>query len=1335
MKKTIILLILLLSNIYLFSQENYKIQHITTIDGLPQSDINDMIHTKDGKIWICTNDGLSEYNGYSFKTYTIGDKGLKTNLFLSVAETNNNNLLVGTTDKGIYLYDNKLEKFFNVYNDLLKKYEIKGISFLFIDHDNNIWFSSKSIIYKIHKIKGSEKSIIHSYNIPIANNTKPAELIINSKKRIVFQSIKGIYIYNEDSDQIIPYIQFWFRGACGIQNVDNTLYIGTKNKILTLNPETNEIKEVCDFHDNIDTYNKLFTISKDKTIWITSTDGFYAYNIKSHKTISVPNCHRYTIVPSVIFEDNFGVIWSGSLRDGIYKIMPNNTPFKTYYKGKVIQSLLYTKNKELWIGNINKTISYYPNIKNLSSEPITFKNQEFSSSIFYLFEDTYSNKIFVCSGLGLRYFDHSKKNHYILKSNETLLNIKEARYITRDQQYLWIGTYNSGIYIYDLDKEIIIKHIYNHIGEHPLPSNIIRYLLFDKNKNLWIGSDNGIAIVKKENLYSDYLKCYFLRHNDKQPNNSLSFDYILPIKEAKNGDIYIGTLGGGLNRLTPLGNFQYKYTYYSTKNGLRSNTIKAIEEDSKHNIWISTNTGLHKLNPNTNKITYYGINDGMQSNEFCELSSAEVHNEKLLFGGVNGFNIFNPSNIKRDTIKPHVILSSLQILNKDIEVGTIYNHYLILKSSINVVKKIKLPYRLNSFSLSFASINSIAPQKSICYYKLKNFDETWNKADNLSSIAKYTNIPAGRYIFQIKADNGDGYFSNVKTLNIRILPAFMFRWYALLFYLIIISYSLIYALKVYNKKQKRRAEILIMEKEKEQIQRIADMKTRFFNNVAHELRTPLTLISSPVQTLLENSKLNTQKREEYLQTINYNCRILLRFVNNFLDFSKQKNMQLTAHKQYGNIAAYCKKVFYQFNAIAEKKDINLMFFCESDEIMTMYDPYQMQEIIYNLVSNAVKNTIKGYVSLEISETDKNIQIIVNDTGSGIPIDQREKIFERYYVSKKIEGSTGIGLHLTKSFIEQHDGTIKVEDNIDENNKAVGSSFIVNLPKKENNLSQKAVKNIDKIEDNILSAPLKEDNEMKAIVTSQQRKPTVLVVDDNPTMTKLLYNLLSNDYDVIEVNSAEEALKETTIKNIALIISDVMMPVTNGIELCEKIKSNIRTSHIPVILLSALETEESQVAGFKAKADAYVFKPFTNKVLLSRVKSIIDNRSSIYTLYKTNPYFDIKNVATTDIDKIFIEKIIKLVNDNMSKETLNVKLIANHMKMSQVTLNKKLVSLTGQTTATFIRNQRLSKAAEMLKKELLNISEITYKVGFNDVKYFRKCFKNKFGLTPSEYKKQ
>jgi len=197
----------------------------------------------------------------------------------------------------------------------------------------------------------------------------------------------------------------------------------------------------------------------------------------------------------------------------------------------------------------------------------------------------------------------------------------------------------------------------------------------------------------------------------------------------------------------------------------------------------------------------------------------------------------------------------------------------------------------------------------------------------------------------------------------------------------------------------------------------------------------------------------------------------------------------------------------------------------------------------------------------------------------------------------------------------------------------------------------------------------------------------------------------------------------------------MMPVTNGIELCEKIKSNIRTSHIPVILLSALETEESQVAGFKAKADAYVFKPFTNKVLLSRVKSIIDNRSSIYTLYKTNPYFDIKNVATTDIDKIFIEKIIKLVNDNMSKETLNVKLIANHMKMSQVTLNKKLVSLTGQTTATFIRNQRLSKAAEMLKKELLNISEITYKVGFNDVKYFRKCFKNKFGLTPSEYKKQ
>lgn len=702
----------------------------------------------------------------------------------------------------------------------------------------------------------------------------------------------------------------------------------------------------------------------------------------------------------------------------------------------------------------------------------------------------------------------------------------------------------------------------------------------------------------------------------------------------------------------------------------------------------------------------------------------------IVAGGLYGLNVFNPDYIRYNKMLPKVMFSNLSLFDEPVEVGRRYDHNLILPEELDKVRKIVLDHKQNIFTVELATDNYILPSKTQYLYRLDELGDEWLSLAAGTNRITFTNLSHGSYTLSVRAINSDGFQgTDVAQLSIIVRPPFWLSWWAYLCYSLVVVVALWFARRLLLKREREKFHIQQMEQEAAKNEEVNQMKFRFFTNISHELRTPLTLIISPLEELLV--KESDEARKTVLQLMYRNARRLLALVNQLLDFRKGEMSGHQLSLSEGDIVSYIREICNSFLLMADNKHIQFSFFSGVECFPMAFDADKVGKIVMNLLSNAFKYTPDGgrvTVMMEyIEEENEWMEIKVSDTGIGIPDADKQHIFERFYQAahKGMEETTGngIGLSLVHDFVQLHGGSVEVFDNI-----GAGTVFVVRLP----------VRHVDVAA--VLPEPLvvlpesEKTTEAMAEQTSRKEFPLLLVVDDNADFRMFMQHSLELQYRVKLASDGEEAWNMMQDELPDLVISDVMMPVMDGIELCRRIKADKRTAYIPVILLTARQAVEATVKGLEIGADDYVIKPFNMMVLVLRIRKLIEQsryRHATHAVIDPTP----SDIVITSLDEKLIEKAIKYVEDNISRSNFSVEELSRGLGMSRVHLYKKLLQITGKTPIEFIRVIRLKRAAQLLRESQLHVSEVAYEVGFNSPRYFSRYFKEEFGMLPSEYQEK
>ncbi|NCU05113.1 MAG: response regulator, partial [Chitinophagaceae bacterium] len=1189
-------------------------------------------------------------------------------------------------------------------------------------------------------------------------------LLEDSKQRMWIGTPDGLFLYNRESNSLTS-----FRHAVPdpsslssnhvlaiTEDRDGNIWVGTNNGLNLLARNGKEFTRFMHTEGNQQTLNSnyIYSIAVDdfNKLWIGTSKGL---NILDVKTKTIAGYHfdpRNTNGLSsnsihYVYLAKEGICWLGTFLGGICKYDKNlnlfnliqSNPFdKQGLDAPIVTSFAEAKDGLVFVGTDNGGLSLFdPGTKLFQQINIKSKRPESKrlaimtltmTTTGQLFIGTFDDGYFIYDPSSGKYEQKLPGTKTADIASNQIYSIKEDR-----KGYKWIGTNGNGIFVLDNNNETLFR-----LTPRPsLPTDInlpvnayIRDIVETKNADIWIATHGGGVAVY--NPVSRKFKVYTTQ-NSKLPN-----DKVLSLLEDRNGNIWAGTFGGGL------GFFDQQtgqFISFSEKDGLTNNNIYKILEDKNGLLWISTNKGISSFDAKAKVINNYNYHNGIQHNTFILGSGLRLQNGDLFFGGHEGFNYFNPANLKKNKTIPPVIITDLKISNRSVvpsESGPI-------KENITTASKITLDYK-QSFALSFVGLNYTAPEQNQYEYKLEGFDKDWINIGNASTVS-YTNISPGNYVFRVRASNNNGVWNTKGTsVKIYVRPPFWRTIYAYVFYTLLVAGALIY-LRHRSIEKIRSAFQLEQEgfraeqerKEAERIHELDQLKLKFLTNLSHEFRTPISLILGPVDSLIEQEKDNTLRVQ--LNMIKRNGKRLLNLVNQLLDFRKMEEQELKLQTKDGDLIAFLKEVFDSFLDLSERKKINFSFASNVEKFYTVFDPDKTERILFNLLSNAFKFTLEGgTISLEIEKKESCdhvdssvIAIHVCDTGIGIPYDKQEVIFERFFqnttAASILNQGSGIGLSITKEFVRMHGGTIAVKSEPQK-----GSSFIVEIPYKE-----LAIPGTTEQQEHILTVePVAETPDAEE--TAVEEKPvlnnsvirSVLLVEDNDDFRFYLKENLRLQYKVIEATNGLEGWQKALAVHPDLIVSDISMPHMDGIELCKKIKADKRTGHIPVILLTALTEEKNQITGLKTGASDYITKPFNFEVLNAKIRNLLVLNDTLRNTYSKRVEVVPKKVEVESSADKLIQKIILYIEDNLTDTQLSVETLSKHVGMSRSTLYSKLLELTGQTPVEFIRSVKLDKAAQLLETSELTIAEIAYTVGFSTPNYFAKSFKAKFNLLPSEY---
>ena len=1359
----ILLLTFLCTSSTIRAEENYMFKHIETKDGLSHSQITTIFKDSRGFMWFGTaGGGLNRYDGYNYKVFHKDEKvptSLTDNYIQSIEEDIHGNLWIGT-GSGYCIYLPQKETFIRDANEELKKLGInEGARKIFIDNEKNIWsYAPEKGVYKyqpkdatvllfpinntgnITSINVKDSTVLFLFNngeLIIADNNNPQkqrlENYISTHQPLI--SEKYTIFIDRDSDWWI-----YSKDAAGVW-----WYSQKANKWELLNNRKQG-------HSNIYLKSSVVQgITQDQSgnIWIATDHG--GINIIKKGTDQVENLLNdiadersiaYNSINSV-YCDDLGIVWAGTYKKGISYYNESVFKFAVDHLGEFknipnfdcdITIIEEDKNGDFWLGTNGSGLVH---IDRKTGKKTLFKHNpndphSISSDVIVSLHSAKDGTLWIGTYLGgLNYFDGKRFGHYKHQANnpnsianDKIWDIKEDR-----NGNLWIGTLGNGVQMFNpTTKEFTSYH-------NKVENSYISSLCVAKDGTIYIGTSFGLAVYHPktgvfENLYGN-------RANTQEFSNQ----NINQVFEDSRGLIWIATVRG-ISILDPRSD---KIIVLTTNEGLVNNIVNAIVEDNNKTMWVTTSNGISNITVQTDnkniehRFTFnnYDEADGLQDREFNMRSALHSSKGEILIGGINGYNIFQPESIKYNNRTPEISFTELKLFNKTVEIDSVYNGNKILSKAFSQTDKITLKHYQNAFTISFSGMNYILPEKNIYQYKLEGFSNKWHEVDGATHSVRYTGLPYGNYTLKVKAANSDGFWGEeCASLEVVILPPFWQTGWAYCIYGIVIIGLLLLARWLVLRNERSKFRLEQVKQEAEHKHQLDDMKLRFFTNISHEFRTPLTLIITPLQKMIEQSNSDEQKKK--LELVKRNATRLLYLVNQLLDFRKQDVSQHHLTITVEDIVPFASNICQSFMELTDRKHISLTFHSCESSIKAEFDMDKLEKIILNLLSNAFKFTEEGgSVSLqmrlieEADQQDKKLEIRVIDTGKGVSDEDKAHIFERFYQSNNNDNSvtgTGIGLHMTKEFVTLHGGTIHVEDNP----QGKGSIFVVVLPvidyiEEQNESTTDSHSYTTTIEDTLRAV---EDEEM-----APDDAPTILLVDDNNDFRAFIKECLQAKYKTVEATNGVEAWKLIPDLQPDLIISDVMMPEMDGNQLSVIVKNDMRTSHIPVILLTARTADEQKIEGLETGADDYITKPFNLEILLLRINKLLEMRKERQESFTKQIEPKPKDITITSLDEKLIARAIDYVEKNIDRSDLSVEELSNELGMSRVHLYKKLTAITGRAPLEFIRVIRLKRAAQLLRESQLNISEIAYSVGFNNPKYFSRYFKEEFNVLPSEYKNQ
>lgn len=1384
----IILLLVLVSTILSAQSDNLRFEHLTMQKGLSSNNVNCILQDQYGFMWFGTENGIDKYDGYSFSNYSHDPKdssSISDNMISDIQEDDFGNLWIAT-NRGLNRFDpvsSKFERFFHDPNNPNSPSD-NVINTLYIDDNKNVWIGTFQGLDKLvinPENKNNEKYNFKNFRIDTTQKDSYKNVINviyeDSDGVLWIGTTDGLFSFDKNTDSFDPYLydpenpnSISGNHVRSIyEDKNHNLWIGTSqvfesgsfvpNRSGLLNRYDKKTNQFSHYERNEDPYyiSYVSSIVEDHsgTLWFGAMENHGLYQYEKHTNQFLRYGHYqnnpYSISSNFVtdlFVDNSGILWIATHQGGISKYDPTKEKFKHFEHLPGVDNCLHFNKVsgiiedsfgKVWIGTKGNRIGFYDlktglfeNYERLqyyggNPEKDT-KNLSFPY-IMDILEDN-SKNIWIGTVIGLNKYDRTTKTYkkYFEKpgdpNNPNFISSSHTICLLQDKfGFLWIGTHN-GLNRMNIETETFKHYFSNPNDPTTLSTNIIHYIHEDKEGDLWVGSFGGGL-----NLYDRNTDQFIRYSHDPSNNYSLSDNRVCVINDDDRGNIWIGTMMG-LNKFNKQ---TKKFTLYTTRDGLCNNYVVGILEDDRDCLWISTKNGLSKFNPDDQKFYNYDESDGLQSSEFNKMSFHNGKSGRFYFGGNNGFNMFFPDSIKENPLIPSLLITAIKLSNKHVP----------LNQSIFETKEIQLRHFENDISFSFVALNYTNSHKNQYAYQLQGYDDSWNYCGT-QRFANYTNLAPGDYTFRVKGSNNDGIWNKEGTsIKIIITPPWYETNLAFVIYFIFIGLIIFLAWHFQMRRLRIRHQLEMEHLEAEKYQEIDRLKSRFFANISHEFRTPLTLILSPIEQLI-NHNFKGNIEDAYL-TIRSNAKKLLRLINQLLSLSKLEVGQLKLQVSEKDIIPIINRIINLFSSMAESKNID--FICTSPKSLSMYfDEEKVETILNNLLSNAFKFTPEnGIIEVAVSNcnVDKDLsaavttitnflEIVISNTGSHIPEDQLDKIFDRFYQveSNNHKEGTGIGLSLTKDLIELHHGKISVKS--EHGNK---TTFTILIPTAKNNYkSEEIVKSKSdptELEEIYPEIELPE-TKINTDKTTIQELPKVLIVEDNAEVRNYLRKNLEERYYVLAAENGKIGFEKAEKELPDLIISDVVMPEMDGYEFCHKIKSEITTNHIPVILLTARAAREDKLEGLKTGADAYLSKPFDLEEIFVRIENLNQQRKDLKERYLKEALFGIDRITSHPSEKEHIEKFTQIINQNIENADYTVDNFALDIGLSRSQLFLKIKAWTNQTPQEFIRLCRLKKAAELLKDKSQNVTEVAFAVGFKDVSHFTRSFKKQFGKTPKKF---
>ena len=1327
MKNTFCVLVCFFITIFCQAQsveEHYYFKNLSIRNGLSQNTVNAILQDRKGFMWLGTKDGLNRYDGLSFRKFkhdAANPRSIGNSFITSLYEDFNGNIWVGT-DAGVYIYYPEKEAFEEFDCQSLEKTRIeRSVSMIAGDKQGRVWIAVEAQGMFCYDTR---QKLLRNYPLSeISSNIKCFTFDSGGTLWLGFYG-DGLYYSKDNLATVHPYGspedgKREFEGGVItkiVQGNYNCLYIGSvKEGVSELNLTSGQVRNLLAIDESGESiFCRDLLPYSDNELWIGTESGIYIYNLRTAQFIHLRASlyDSYSLSDNAIYalyKDREEGLWIGSYFGGVDYYPRQYTYFAKYYPKNIANSLHGKRVREfcraddgtLWIGT----------------------------------EDG-----------GLNHFNPKTKEFHFFEPSAGFTNIHG---LCMDGSHLWVGTFSKGLRVIDTRTGVVLRTYTEGHTPHSLNDNSIFSICRTSAGEIYLGTlfgllrynrtqDNFDRIpelngkfvydIKEDSYgnlwlatYANGAYCYDVSVRrwknyvfDAEDEKSLPYDKVLSVFEDSYRQIWLTTQGGGSCLFHP---DTETFTRYGLKDGLPNDVVYQIVEDDDRFLWLTTNNGLVRFDPKTMEMKVFSTANGLPTNQFNYRSGFKDEAGNIYLGSINGFVAFDPRTFAENRQVPAVAITDFLLFNKEVPVGETDSP---LKSSITFSDKVVLTADQNSFSFRIAALSYQAPRMNKLMYKLEGFDEGWLTIGE-SPLVTYSNLGYGDYVFKVKASNSDGVWNEQETsLHLSILPPFYLSGWAYCFYVLFFMGCLVCVIFYFKRrnyrKQHRQMEMLEQEKERE----VYHAKIDFFTNVAHEIRTPLTLIKGPLENIILKKEVDSETKED-LYIMKQNTERLLNLTNQLLDFRKTETRGFRLNFTECDVVAVLRETYLRFTSLAKQKGLDFILELPQECFMADVNQEALTKIISNLLNNGVKYA-STYLRISLETDEKVFHIRTFNDGEMIPDTMKEEIFKPFVRLDKedeVTTGTGIGLALSRSLAELHQGSLMMEKGEEVN------CFCLTLPVNQDSTITLSAENVSQVEENSCGWEQEETD-------TKEKKPMILVVEDNPDMLAFIRKQLTTEYSVLTAMNGIEALAVLDNHYVNLVVSDVMMPQMDGFELCKTIKSDLSYSHIPVVLLTAKTNIQSKIEGLELGADAYIEKPFSVEYLLANISSLIHNREKLRQTFAKSPFVAANTMALTKADEEFIWKLNDIIQANLHNPEFSMEDMADALKMSRSSFYRKIKGVLDLSPNEYLRLERLKQAAQLLKEGKSRVNEICYTVGFNSPSYFSKCFLKQFGVLPKDF---